>query len=100
MQQTATLTILEAIRSVSAGRNLTRDEARRVAQTIMNGEVPDTRLAALLVALRMKGETVDEIIGFADVMRSHAEQVPTSGDDLLDTCGTVETARALSTSLP
>lgn len=88
MQQTEALPIIDAIRSVSGGRNLTRDEASQVATKIMNGEVPDTQLAALLVALRMKGETVDEITGFADVMRCRAEQVPVSGDDLLDTCGT------------
>ncbi len=55
---------------------------------IMGGEVPGASLAALLTALRLKGETVDEITGFATVMRRHVVPVPTSAGLLLDTCGT------------
>ncbi|MDH3626079.1 MAG: anthranilate phosphoribosyltransferase [Acidobacteriota bacterium] len=88
MNQTETRDLTDTIRAVVAGQDLTRDEARQVASAIMTGEVGDARIAALLVALRMKGETVEEIAGFADVMRRHADGVAVDGDDLVDTCGT------------
>jgi anthranilate phosphoribosyltransferase len=54
----------------------------------MAGEVPTARLAGILTALRIKGETVDEITGFAAAMRENAVRVDVGRDDLIDTCGT------------
>jgi anthranilate phosphoribosyltransferase len=69
-------------------RDLAEDEARGLMDAVMRGEVGPERLAALLVALRMKGETVDEIVGFARAMREHAVGVRPRRDGLVDTCGT------------
>ena len=69
---------------------MTRDDASLVLRCVMSGEVSDVQIAALLVALRTKGETIDEIAGFAEAMRSHATQVTLADDPrpLVDTCGT------------
>ncbi len=70
------------------GGHLKRREATDLLDQIMAGQVEPTVLAALLVALRLKGETVDEITGFAEAMRRHLVPVPTGQTALLDTCGT------------
>jgi anthranilate phosphoribosyltransferase len=91
--------IVEAIRKVVEGKDLTRDEAFAVMDSIMSGQATDAQIAAFLTALRMKGETVDELVGFARVMREkvslvktrHRVQASLSGTDremLVDTCGT------------
>src|SRR5437588_1389229 len=78
--------------------SLTREEARVVMTEVLSGQTSDAQIAALLVALHMKGETVDEIVGFAEAIRSAAasiylnsETLDVSGterDALVDTCGT------------
>jgi anthranilate phosphoribosyltransferase len=80
----------EAIRSVVEGQELTRDQSTAAMDAIMRGEVPTSQIAALVTALRMKGETVDEITGFAEAMRAHALKVESDhvSAPLLDTCGT------------
>ncbi|GAA0135540.1 anthranilate phosphoribosyltransferase [Paenibacillus sp. YSY-4.3] len=70
------------------GQNLKREEARGVMELLMNGEMTHAQIGGLLMALRIKGETVDEIAGFAEVMRSHANRLQTETKQLLDTCGT------------
>ncbi len=82
--------IREAIDAiVSHGRSLSEDEAAAVMLDIMSGEATPAQIGAFLVALRAKGETVDEITGMARVMREHALAVPTAGlSGLVDTCGT------------
>jgi len=71
------------------GDRLTTDEARGVMGRLMDGELSQMQAAALLAALRTRGETVDEIVGFAQAMRQRAVQVPVRVDGpLLDTCGT------------
>ena len=80
--------IREAIERVLAGEHLDRDGARAVMDRLMSGEVAPVRIAALLTALRAKGETVDEITGFASSMRRHVTPVSPRRTDLLDTCGT------------
>lgn len=69
--------------------DLTQDEARGVMDEIMTGQATDAQIAGFLTALRMKGETAQELIGFASVMREKAEQL-WDGDPLpvLDTAGT------------
>jgi anthranilate phosphoribosyltransferase len=69
--------------------HLQAEEAEAVMNHIMSGNATDAQIGAYLMALRMKGETQDEITGSARAMRSNAHRVPTNGDgDLLDTCGT------------
>jgi anthranilate phosphoribosyltransferase len=71
-------------------QDLTAEEAEQAMAIIMNGEATDAQIGAYLVALRMKGETVDEITGSARAMRAHASRVPypLKGEPLLDTAGT------------
>jgi anthranilate phosphoribosyltransferase len=57
-------------------------------QAILNGEATPVQIAAFAIALRMKGETVEEVTGFAQVMRAMAAKVPHHQADALDTCGT------------
>ena len=59
-----------AIATVVDGKNLTREEAERVAELILTGQASEIEIAGFLTALRMKGETVDEILGFASVLRN------------------------------
>lgn len=71
------------------GARLSTDEARGVMGRLMDGELSQMQAAALLAALRTRGETVDEIVGFAQAMRERAVHVPVRVDGpLLDTCGT------------
>jgi len=79
---------LNAIRKVIDGADLTRDEARGVMRAIMSGEPTPAQVACYLVALRMKGETVEEITGSAEAMREAATMVITDIDGLVDTAGT------------
>jgi anthranilate phosphoribosyltransferase len=76
------------LNKVVQGQHLTRDEARQALLTIMEGEATPAQIGALLTALRMKGETHDELTGFAEGMRMKANRVETLQDNLLDTCGT------------
>ena len=78
----------EALALLVDRKSLARGEAAEVLRAIMTGDTPTPTIAALLVALRMKGETVDEITGFAETMRTLATRVPTSRRPLVDTCGT------------
>ena len=78
----------KAIQQVAAGESLTSGSAEEVMARIMAGEATPAQIAGLLVALRLKGETVDEIAGFAQAMRSVANPLDLQRDDLVDTCGT------------
>lgn len=92
--------LLDALHKVANHcSSLTRDEARTVMAEILTGDATDAQIAALLVALHMKGETVEEIVGFAQAIRAAATPLQTedghaldlSGterDALVDTCGT------------
>jgi anthranilate phosphoribosyltransferase len=82
--------IQKALDLVGRFGHLQKDEAESVMQQIMSGNATDAQIGAYLMALRMKGETQDEITGSALAMRSNAQQVPTKvqADLLLDTCGT------------
>ncbi|WP_028610538.1 anthranilate phosphoribosyltransferase [Paenibacillus harenae] len=83
-----TLTMQQALGQLIRGSDLTRDEARSVMNIMMRGEATPAQIAGVITALRMKGETKDEIAGFAEVMREHSSRVNTEQEDLLDTCGT------------
>ncbi len=94
------LVILDALdRIANHGQSLAREEARAVMSEVLSGQCSDAQIAALLVALHMKGETVEEIVGFAEAIRSAAvplelhansvlDQSGTERDALVDTCGT------------
>ena len=68
--------------------DLSRDDARRVMDSIMSGEATPAQIGGFLVALRLKGETADEIAGCAEAMREHVLTVRPKRDDLVDTAGT------------
>ena len=92
--------IVEALHRVALHKqDLTRETARAVMAQVLSGKATDAQIAALLVALHMKGETVEEIVGFAEAIRAAAsmpsraigDTVDVSGterDALIDTCGT------------
>jgi anthranilate phosphoribosyltransferase len=80
--------LTRAIDALAARRDLSADEASEVLAEIMHGEVSETQIAAFLIALRTKGETVDELAGLARTMRELAAHVPVSRENLLDTAGT------------
>jgi anthranilate phosphoribosyltransferase len=77
-----------AIDALASRRDLSSDEAAAVLSEIMHGEASEVQIAAFLIALRTKGETVEELAGLARTMRALAAHVPTDRDDLLDTAGT------------
>jgi anthranilate phosphoribosyltransferase len=80
--------LTNAIDAVASCRDLSSQESSEVLAEIMHGEVSETQIAAFLIALRTKGETVDELAGLAATMRELAAHVPTERGDLLDTAGT------------
>ncbi|MFC1940094.1 anthranilate phosphoribosyltransferase [Chloroflexota bacterium] len=79
--------IKEAIQSLVSGNSLGMDDAAQVMEEIMGGEVTPAQFGAFVTALRLKGETVEEIAGLARVMRAKAIPVKVFGP-LVDTCGT------------
>ena len=80
--------IKEALSQIVSGSNLTSDEAREVMREIMHGQATSAQIGAFLTALRMKGETADEIAGCAQAMRESAIAVKPKRNQLVDTCGT------------
>lgn len=84
------MSVVEAIHKAVNRENLTVAEAHLAMDRILDGEVSPALIAALLVALRMKGETPDELLGFARAMRLRAVPVNArvDGEPLVDTCGT------------
>ncbi|HKV07336.1 MAG TPA: anthranilate phosphoribosyltransferase [Thermoanaerobaculia bacterium] len=83
-----TLDARSALVRVTAGESLTREETEELFGQLMDGQVSETLKAALLVALRMKGEAVPEISGAAAAMRRRAIPIPHTRGDVVDTCGT------------
>jgi anthranilate phosphoribosyltransferase len=81
-----------AIAEVINGRDLSQEQAESAMNVIMDGEATPAQIGSYLTALRMKGESVDEIAGSAQSMRQHVVSVPIpadlSGEMLVDTCGT------------
>jgi anthranilate phosphoribosyltransferase len=81
-------TATAAIGRVATGASLTEDEAYIVMNQIMDGDATPSQISALITGMRMKGETVDEIVGFARAMREHATPVRPTVAGYIDTCGT------------
>ncbi|HEY6137733.1 MAG TPA: anthranilate phosphoribosyltransferase [Thermoanaerobaculia bacterium] len=82
------MSIAAAIKRVVDGQSLGREEMFDVFGEVMDGRCTDVQKTALLVSLRMKGETVDEITGAAMAMRQRVTPLDTGGADVVDTCGT------------
>ena len=81
--------IRSCLSSLVNGADLTYQESQRVMREIMSGETTDAQIAAFLTALRMKGETVEEITAFTAVMRKYCCHItPQVHGRLVDTCGT------------
>jgi anthranilate phosphoribosyltransferase len=80
--------LTEAIDRLASGSDLSSDDAAAVLREVMAGEASEAQAAAFLIALRTKGETVDELIGLASAMRGLARSVEVDRSDLLDTAGT------------
>lgn len=88
MKMNESLSMQQAISKLVAGEHLTRIESESVMTQIMSGEATGAQIGGFAIALRMKGETKDEIAGLAQVMRNFSNHVPSSQRGLLDTCGT------------
>jgi anthranilate phosphoribosyltransferase len=82
------MSVQDALARLLEGHDLSRDEARAVMNEVMDGEATPAQIGGLLVALRLKGETADEITGCAEAMREHVLAVRPKRDDLVDTAGT------------
>jgi anthranilate phosphoribosyltransferase len=80
--------VQEALARLLDGHDLSRGDARTVMNEIMGGEATPAQIGGFLVALRLKGETSDEIAGCAEAMREHVLAVRPTRDDLVDTAGT------------
>jgi anthranilate phosphoribosyltransferase len=80
--------LTEAIDALASRRDLTSEQTAAVLAEIMEGNATEVQTAAVLIALRTKGETVDELVGLATTMRRLATPVRTGRDDLIDTAGT------------
>ena len=84
----ADIALSDIIERTLMREHLSADEAEAVMMCIMGGEATPAQIGAYLAALRAKGETVDEITGFARAMRQHATRVQPTRRPLIDTCGT------------
>lgn len=78
----------DILNKLAEGQNLTSDEAAFALKSIINGEVPESGIAAFLFGMRMKGETVDELTAIVKVMRDAAVPVEVNLDHAIDLCGT------------
>ncbi len=80
--------IREAINKLVNNEDLSQEESSMTMYEIMSGEATPAQIASFITALRMKGETIDEITGCAKVMREKVVPIKTSADYIIDTCGT------------
>ena len=78
----------QALNAVVAQQDLTEQQMSAVMEQIMTGQATDAQIGGFLVALRMKGESIEEITGAARVMRSLASKVEINTENVVDTCGT------------
>ena len=82
------MNIQEGIGLVSSGKDLSQSEMYQIILDILNGGVTDAQIGAFLIALSMKGETVEEVVGAVNAMRQLSAKVKTDTTNLIDTCGT------------
>jgi anthranilate phosphoribosyltransferase len=88
VSETPNETVTRALDAVASGHDLSAEEASTVLAEIMAGDVSHVQIAGFLIALRTKGETVDELAGLARTMRSLAVHVSVDRERLVDTAGT------------
>lgn len=82
------MNIQTALQSILNNQNLSRNDMRSVMRSILGGEATPSQIAGFLIALRCKGESVDELIAATEVMRELVTPVPITGKHIIDTCGT------------
>ena len=70
------------------GKNLNRQEAAELLNNLLDGEATDAQISAALVALAVKGETIEELAGMAEAMRTHSVKINSIHNDFIDTAGT------------
>ncbi len=87
-QNDNSLDLKQVLRSALSREDLGRETARKVMETILQGEASVPWIAGWLIALRQKGESVQEIVGFAEAVRAHADLIRCTREPLVDTCGT------------
>ena len=80
--------IQEGIKTIMTGQDLSREEISSVMNQILTGSASEAQIGAFLVSLSFKGESVDEVIGSAQVMRKLSSKVSVDKKNLVDTCGT------------
>ena len=80
--------IKKMLQKITDGKNLSLDEAAHVMNQIMAGEVNSSLLSGILIALKSKGETAEEIAGFALAMRENSIKINNTDDNVIDVCGT------------
>ena len=81
-------TLKIAINKLIEGKSLNRSESRKVMTLIMQGKATDAQISAYLVAMRMKGETVEEVTGAAEAVTKQSKKIKTKFENIVDTCGT------------
>ena len=94
------MNIKQALNQLAEGQSLSRDEMRAVMTEVMTGAATPAQIGALLMALRIRGETIDEIVGAAEVMRGLVTRVQVPQEHLVDLVGTGGTVRICSTCRP
>lgn len=77
-----------AIETVVSGKDLTEEEAKRVMNIMLSGDATQAQIGSLLTALRMKGETIDELTGFASVLKEKADTISPKSENYVDFVGT------------
>jgi len=82
------MTLQNAIQSLLDKHDLTHKQMREIMHSILSGAATPAQIAGFLIALRCKGETVEEMIAAAEVMRELGTKVPIQGEHIIDTCGT------------
>jgi len=82
------MNIEQALSQLAEGHNLTQDQTRGVFEIVMSGEATPAQIGGLLMAMRVKGETAEEIAGAAETMRALSTRVDVNHPHLVDTCGT------------
>ena len=90
--------IRTALDLILDGRDLSAEEMQAAMSVIMDGRASEAEMAALLTALRIKGEAVAEIVGAARAMQERATTIPTARQALLDTCGIPTFKRSVATA--
>ncbi len=98
MSEQPNVVVTAALEAVASGQDLSAEQTAEVLHEIMAGEVAQTQIAGFLMALRTKGETVDELTGLATAMRALALRVHARAENLLDTAGTGGGRRSFNVS--